>query len=72
MKKEFREKMVEDLKLREMSTATVDLYVRMVRKLEEFTGKRADKTTQKEKTVKLNPYLLNDSIQFLLFCSKHL
>jgi integrase/recombinase XerD len=45
---EFKEKMVEDLRLREMSKATEDLYVRMVRKLEEFTGKRAEKTTQKD------------------------
>ena len=45
---EFREKMVEDLRLREMSKATEDLYVRMVRKLEEFSGKRADKATQKD------------------------
>ena len=45
---EFKEKMLEDLRLHGMSKATEDLYVRMVRKLEEFTGKRADQTTEED------------------------
>jgi len=43
---EFAVKMREDLRLHGMSEATVKLYVRMVRKLEEFIGKRADLTTE--------------------------
>jgi len=43
---EFAVKMREDLRLHGMSEVTVKLYVRMVRKLEEFIGKRADLTTE--------------------------
>jgi len=43
---EFAVKMREDLRLHGMSEVTVKLYVRMVRKLEEFIGKPAELTTE--------------------------